>query len=171
MLPWHRELSGLFFGVSCSERLVAMHKFAEQARAAAIVMSVEGCHVTECSEQVALMHTRPQSSEQLLACSLQEDPLLRCSQAAVCALERESFSFACCCTSLQTHAGILFSFFPLPCTVWGLVQVGSFPFLCFVFWPTDLSSPPGMMEQVRRAVGRAFSAVSTRKMFKGLRRK
>ncbi|XP_056371603.1 uncharacterized protein LOC130266321 [Oenanthe melanoleuca] len=135
-------------------------------------MSGEAATSQRCQQQVALMHTRPQRSEQLLACSLQEDPLLRGSQAAVCALKRESFYFACCCMSLKTHTGILLSSFPLCLAQSGdLCKWVSFSFFCFVFQPTAMSSPAEMMEQVRRAVGRAFSAVSSRKIFNGLRRR
>lgn len=50
VLLWDRgELSGLFFCVSCGEGLVVMHEFTDQPRAAAIVMSAEGCHVTALS--------------------------------------------------------------------------------------------------------------------------
>lgn len=73
------------------------------------------------------MHTRPQRSEQLLACSWLEDPLLRRSQATVCTVRRQSFLVACsskvcgpvqvsfspCSATLCRHLPVsfLFSFF------------------------------------------------------------
>lgn len=52
----------------------------------------------------------------------------------------------------------------------GTCASGGF-FSIFVFRPTDSSGPAETMERVRRAVSRAFSAVSSRRIFNGLRRK
>lgn len=50
VLLWDREeLSGLLFRVRCREGSVAMREFTDRPRAAAIVMSAEGCHVTALS--------------------------------------------------------------------------------------------------------------------------
>lgn len=161
-LLWGRgELSELFFCVSCREGLVAMHEFTEQPRAAAIVMSAEGCHVTALSAG-GFPGARKASASRAAVGALDAggSPRLSCSQIAAGVLLLLYFL----AQSVDSCKSPVFPLFP--CTVSRLVQVGVFSIS--VSRPTDSSSTAQTMERVRRAFSSAFSLVASRKAFRHL---
>lgn len=128
VLPWGRgELSGLFFCVSCREGLVAMHEFTDQPRAAAIVMSAEGCHVTALSAGGFPGARKASVSRAALgALGAGGSPRLSCSQLTAGVLLFLYFL----ARSVDSCKCPVFSLFP--CTVSRPVQVGFYSHFCFL---------------------------------------
>lgn len=99
------------FCVSCREGLVAMHEFTEQPRAAAIVMSVQSCHVTAWSSGGCPGARKASASRTALGVLVAGGSCTEEFSGNSLCPEKGVFFFSCRCESRQTRLGILL--FPL----------------------------------------------------------